>query len=297
MRPPRLYLYIDAVARHGSIRKAAEALHIASSALNRHILELEATLDTDLFERLPRGVRLTAAGELFVGYVRRSLTDLDLVGSQIENLRGLVRGQVKIAASESLANILPRAIASFHSTYPGVRLHVQIDTHRNLTRSLVADEVEIALGHELPEHRDMKIISRVENPLCAVLDQNHPLATCASIRLRQCLEYPITLPDSTLSVQGLIERVLAKTSFALEPILVSNSIEMMRSYCRMTQAIFFQFRIGAIQHTEQQDLVAVPLSDPELVHAKLVIAVRKGRVLAPASAAFAETLTALWKAL
>src|SRR4051812_19981729 len=75
IRPPRILTYMDAVARHGSIRKAAEALHIASSALNRRILDLEDELGTLLFERLPRGVRLSAAGELFIGYVRRSLTD------------------------------------------------------------------------------------------------------------------------------------------------------------------------------------------------------------------------------
>jgi hypothetical protein len=63
LRPPRLLAYVDAVVRHGSIRKAAEFLNVASSALNRQILDLEADLGSALFERLPRGVRLTAAGE------------------------------------------------------------------------------------------------------------------------------------------------------------------------------------------------------------------------------------------
>ena len=68
--------YFDHVARHGSIRKAAEALHVVSSALNRRILDLEAELGSPLFERLPRGVRPTAAGELFLNYVRRSMREL-----------------------------------------------------------------------------------------------------------------------------------------------------------------------------------------------------------------------------
>ncbi|HZV21596.1 MAG TPA: LysR family transcriptional regulator, partial [Hyphomicrobiales bacterium] len=84
MRPPRILTYIDAVARHGSIRKAAEALHMASSALNRRILDLEEDLGCGLFERLPRGVRPTAAGELFIDYVRRAISDLETVTSRIE---------------------------------------------------------------------------------------------------------------------------------------------------------------------------------------------------------------------
>src|ERR1700742_413309 len=71
--PPRLFRYVDAVGRYGSIRKAAEALHVVSSALNRRILDLEAELGSPLFERLPRGVRPTAAGELFFNYVPRSM--------------------------------------------------------------------------------------------------------------------------------------------------------------------------------------------------------------------------------
>src|SRR4051812_35299240 len=62
LRPPRVLAYVDAVARCGSIRKAAEALNVASSALNRQILDLEADLGSPLFERLPRGVRVTSAG-------------------------------------------------------------------------------------------------------------------------------------------------------------------------------------------------------------------------------------------
>ena len=66
----RFLSYVDEVARVGSIRQAADRLHIAPSAVNRRILDIEEELGTPLFERLPRGVRLTAAGELFVAYIR-----------------------------------------------------------------------------------------------------------------------------------------------------------------------------------------------------------------------------------
>src|SRR4051812_49897246 len=62
LRPPRVLSYVDAVARCGSIRKAADVLNVASSALNRQILDLESDLGSPLFERLPRGVRVTSAG-------------------------------------------------------------------------------------------------------------------------------------------------------------------------------------------------------------------------------------------
>ena len=65
--------YIDQVARMGSIRRAAAALHVASSAVNRQILKLEADLGTPLFERVGNGVRPTVAGEFVILHARDTL--------------------------------------------------------------------------------------------------------------------------------------------------------------------------------------------------------------------------------
>ncbi|RYF67418.1 MAG: LysR family transcriptional regulator, partial [Comamonadaceae bacterium] len=73
----RLLRYVDEVARVGSIRQAAERLHVAPSAVNRRIQDIEEELGTPLFERLPRGMRLTAAGELFVRYIRARGAELE----------------------------------------------------------------------------------------------------------------------------------------------------------------------------------------------------------------------------
>ncbi|WP_455854058.1 helix-turn-helix domain-containing protein [Ensifer canadensis] len=61
----RVLRYIDEVARSGSIRAAGERLNVAASAINKHVLQLEEMIDEPLFERLPRGLRLTPAGEIF----------------------------------------------------------------------------------------------------------------------------------------------------------------------------------------------------------------------------------------
>lgn len=130
---------MDAVAHHGSIRKAAEPLHIASSALNRRILDLEADVGSPLFERLPRGVRATAAGELFLAYVRRSLKELRLVEAQIDGLRGLVHGRVRIAVAESVTGrMLPDAIAEYHQRHPGVGFSVTVGGRRKTCLQITA---------------------------------------------------------------------------------------------------------------------------------------------------------------
>ena len=75
MRHLRLLTHVVEVARLGSIRRAAGQLNLTPSAMNRRLQELEAGIGTPLFERRPRGVRLTTAGEMFVRYARSQIAD------------------------------------------------------------------------------------------------------------------------------------------------------------------------------------------------------------------------------
>lgn len=291
LRPPRLLTYVDAVARHGSIRKAADALSVASSALNRQILDLETDLGTALFERLPRGVRLTAAGEVFLAYARQAISELKAVELQVEQLRGLVRGQVGVAAVELVAGeLLPSAITRFQAEHPNVRFHVRIGAPEDLVSALIADQVDLILTHYPPPRKHVAIVATAEQALCALVVSDHPLAGHSDLRLRDCLAYPLALADATLAGRALIEQVLARASFDLDPRLVSNSVEMMKAFARINRGVCFQFRRPGKAPIPPGDMIALPLIDPPLLQARLVVATRRGRVLPVAAAAFVELL-------
>ncbi|MDB4991205.1 MAG: transcriptional regulator [Myxococcaceae bacterium] len=296
LEPPRIFTYVDAVARHGSIRKAAKELHVVSSALNRRILDLEEELGSTLFERLPRGVRPSAAGELFLAYVRRSLRDLEMVGSQIESLRGLGRGQVRVAVAESVTgHLLPSAIAQFQSEHPGVAFHVWIDGPKRLLDALVGDEADLILTHTLAEHAEVSMLAAKNQGFCALVAPDHPLATRASVKLSDCLAYPVALPDQSLAARALIDRVMLRSSFKFEPSLVSNSVELTKTFARWNQAVCFQYRIG--RHAEPNGMVEIPLLEPGFADAQLILAARRGRVLPVPAAAFAQQLVELFETL
>ena len=108
----RMLRYLDEVARCGSIRRAASRLHVASSAINRQILSLEQELGTPLFERMPRRLRLTAAGELLIDHIRQTLKEYDRVGSLLEGLKGIQRGKVTLATTLGLAMGPVRGVVS-----------------------------------------------------------------------------------------------------------------------------------------------------------------------------------------
>jgi len=294
LKPPPIFEYTDAVARHGSIRKAAEALHIASSALNRRILDLEEELGSKLFERLPRGVRATAAGEIFLAYVRRSLKELRLVEAEIDGLQGLASGEVKIAVAESVTGrMLPDAIVEYRSEHPGVTFCVTVDGPRHIEQALARDAVDLTLTHEPPQSANVSVLAAVAQPLCVLVSPEHPLATRSELRLRDCVPYPIAMPDETLAARGLIDAALRRASVSLQPAIVSNSIEMTKVFARTSHGVCFSFRIGG--KPDVSGMATIPLSDPGLADARLHLAARRGRVLPVAAAAFAQQLTELFE--
>src|SRR5258708_13945765 len=94
----RMLRYLDEVARCGSIRQAAERLNVASSAINRQILALEAELGTPIFHRLPRRLRLTATGEVVISHVRETLKEHRRGQKRHPQLQGPSVGQLTPAA-------------------------------------------------------------------------------------------------------------------------------------------------------------------------------------------------------
>lgn len=293
LHPPRLYQYLDAVARCGSIRKAAEHLHVASTALNRKILEVEQDVGTPLFERLPRGVRLTAAGEVLIATVRRSLADLDSAASQMEQLRGLVRGTVRMASAESVAtDFLPEAIGRYQSTHRGVQFRVSVGGTGDLLAALKEDEADLLLAHDPPPSPFLHELAVSSQPFCAMMRPDHPLAGRNSLRLADCQPYPVALGPESFGSRRLIEAICARNRLNLRVMLEASTVEMLKGFARQTGAICFQFYAGTLRETRQGTLVSVPMTDPELSAGRLVLGTRKGRALPPAAAAFAEHLKA-----
>lgn len=287
----RFLHYLDEVARVGSIRQAAERLHVAPSAVNRRIQDLEDELGTPIFERLPRGMRLTAAGELFVGYIRTRAADLAQVRSKIEDLQGLRRGTVKIVVSQAVASVfLPKHIADFRSLHPMVDFQVQVGGHRQALNALRTFETELALVFNLAPENDIQAMSEHEQQLCVMMHKDHPLAVkSGKIRLRDCAAYPLVLPSGEMAGRQLLNDYLVRRSLKLRPAIESNSFDFLRGYLYHEQALSFQIAIGVM--TDGGQLVSREIEDSGFPKGKLVLASLRGRQLPVIVYAFAEYIS------
>jgi DNA-binding transcriptional LysR family regulator len=290
LHPPRLYVYLDAVARAGSIRKAAEALHVASTALNRKILEAEEDLGTPLFERLPRGVRPTAAGEVMLSFVRRSLSELESAASQIEQLRGLMRGVVRLGCAESVGtDIVPRIVAGWQARHAGVRFHLQVGGTHSLMTALMEDEVELVVAHD-PPLPQVKLLADMAQPLHVMMRPGHPLASRRSLRLADCQAYPVALGDVSFGSRRLLDAHIERSRLKLHAVVESGSVETIKAFARHGDALCFQFEAGTRRDCALGELISIPLTDTALAGSRLQMVARAGRSLPVAALTFAETL-------
>jgi len=283
--------YIDAVSKAGSIRKAAETLAITSTALNRRILAMEAELGVPIFERLARGVRLTSAGEILIHHIREQLTDMERVKSQIADLTGERRGHVSIACSQALLSFfLPEQIAIYRGEHPAVTFSVLLRDRVAAEQALTDFSADLLLVFEPIRAFEFQTLLNIRQPLHAVMAKGHPLATRESLRLRECLQFPLALPTEEFGVRQLLEAAVRRTSLSLDPVVVSDSFEFLRSHAVAENIIAFQIPIGLPGNNDHAEIVSRPVVAQDIPPGLLYFGQLRGRTMPVAAARFAHQM-------
>jgi LysR family transcriptional regulator, transcription activator of glutamate synthase operon len=139
--------YAEAVARHRHFTRAAEELHIAQSALSHQIKRLEAELGTELFSRNSRSVTVTEAGEAVAARGRGVLDQVDGLRHEVDELRGLVRGELGVGATLPAGQIdVPSVLVRFSDAYPGIEVELQEGTAGDMRGYLLEGRIDVAFS-------------------------------------------------------------------------------------------------------------------------------------------------------
>ena len=283
--------YINAVSKAGSIRKAAKTLAITSTALNRRILAMEEELGVPIFERLARGVRLTTAGEILIHHFREQLTDMERVKSQIADLTGERRGHISIACSQALLSFfLPEQIALYRKEHPAVTFSVLLRDRAAAEQALTDFSADLLLVFEPIRLFEFQTLLNIRQPLYAVMAKDHPLAARRSLRLRECLQFPLALPTEEFGVRQLLEAAIRRTSLSLDPVVVSDSFEFLRSHTIAEDIIAFQIPIGLPRNDDNSKIVSRPVAAQDVPAGLLYFGQLRGRTMPVAAARFAHQM-------
>lgn len=291
MRHQRVLKYIDEVARIGSIRRAADKLNVTASALNRRVLDIEEEIGQPLFERHARGMRLTAAGEAFLRYVRADLSNLARLQSELEDMAGFRRGEVRLAASQAVAyDLLPREIDAYRKQHPLVRFNVRVTNRVEAMQALADHSADLAIMFNPERSFELEPIAHLSQRLHAVLAKRHPLARRKALRMREIVGYPLALPEPGLGSRTLLDGFFARSSLRYTVGLESNSFELLMRFVRQEPAVSFQVQIGTPPPEGLDGLVSRPIVEQNLAGADIVLGYLRGRALPIAADKFAQQL-------
>ena len=253
----------DEVARRGSVRKAAETLHLTAAAVNQQVLNLEATVGVPLFDRLPRGMQLTTAGELMIAAVRRSQRDFDNALSQVEDLRKVRRGHVNVGVPYATAeHLLPQVIESVQKSHPDITFSVRSGNGEALQRWVANGETDVAFCLRRKPPPGVEEVRAYAQPLGVVTAPGHPLTAAPRLlRLRDCLDHPLIMLSPEMELRSLLERVDPRLTRLGRPLVETSSVPMVRRLVAGSQAVSFLVPDNVAEDVEAGRLVWVGLED------------------------------------
>jgi DNA-binding transcriptional LysR family regulator len=270
--------YFLETARLGSIRRAAERLYVAPSAISRQIALLEQNFGMPLFERHAAGVRLTSAGETFARQARSTIRDFDRLRSEIDDLQQLRRGTVRIFSVEAtVADVVYRTMAEFAREFPGITYEVQVTGGIRAIAALANEECDIAISFEPTPHRDVEAVQSLRDPIVAIMHPAHPLARRAKVKLRDLGAHPVALLDDSHATRTLMDRALALEGLALQTVITVNHIGLAAAFARSGQAMTFAPSLLVRADIKAGLLRAVPIDYPTLAATRFVLCRHKSR--------------------
>lgn len=255
-----------AVLDQGSITGAAAVLRISQPAVSRQLAEFEAALGTRLVDRLPRGIRPTAAGEMLGERARRIFAEEKSAERELGELLGLHRGRLAIGASTTIGSYLvPQVFGDFGARHPDVALDLQIGNTRAIQNDVLDGGLDLGLteGFADAEALDVKVFMHDEMVLIAGPDvAGSPLAGVKSLRAAKLAEVPFMVRESGSGTRDVIEAALVERGVEVKPTMHLGSTEAIKNAVARglgvamvsRLAVALECEIGRIREVEVTDL-------------------------------------------
>jgi DNA-binding transcriptional LysR family regulator len=284
----RHLLVFHGVAKAGSVNAAARLLHTSQPAVSRELRTLEERLGVQLFDRLPRGMRLTEAGRVLLDYAERIFGLDDAAERAIRDLADLEGGQLAIGASNTVGTyLLPAFVASFHTRYPKVSLTLEVDNTQEIVKGVL--ESRFVLGFVEGRIRDEAIEAREfrRDRILAVAAPQHSLAKARALTVRSLAESPSIMREPGSGTREIVERAFARHRLALHCGLQINSSEALKRAAMEGGGIGWISELCVVEELRSGRLVA--LKTPRLaLERPLYLLNLRGRRLNRSALAFLQ---------
>jgi DNA-binding transcriptional LysR family regulator len=211
------------VAREGSFTKAGKTLHIAQPSVSALVIGLQKELEIKLFEKLGMKPHLTEAGRRVLLLVERALAIIEKIPEEIEEVKGLKKGRIRIGGTVLAASsFLPAAVQSFKKEHSGIDVIYKTDRSRELERMLLEGELDLAIT--MSPSRSPRLTSEPfrEEKMVVIAPPKHPLARKRSVPLQALAKEPLITFEKGTILRDVIEQKFADKGLSIVPALQAD---------------------------------------------------------------------------
>jgi LysR family cyn operon transcriptional activator len=253
--------YFLAVAEANHFTRAAAKLHITQPTLSQQIRELEGQLNLQLFDRIGRRVRLTAAGELLLPHARRVMRELEAARTALTELHGLKRGELKVGIVQTVnACVIPEIVAGFSAAHPGIRVTCSELAVDDIETGLESGRLDLGISFLPATRKRLNGEKLFTEDLVAVVPASHPLAAKRRVRVRELAEHPLVLLAPKYCTRQLIDCAFAEAKVEPDVRVEMNSVASILSTVRRTDLATLLPSLALCQRDE--GLRAIQLTQP-----------------------------------
>ena len=250
------------VALEKSVTLGAERLCISQPAVSKQLQELERAFGTPLFDRLPRGVRLTEAGELLEKYARRLFALETEAEGALAELRGLARGRLAVGASLTIGGyLLPDVLARFHQRYPGVALNVEIANTDEIQQRLLDGALDIGLTEGFVDHPELEVEIFHEDQMVVIVPAGHPLLNEPFVTAARLCREPFVVREEGSGTRAVVDRAFAEAREAPRPVMSLGSIEAIKRAVAAGVGVAMVSGLTVDLEVEAGRVAVLPISD------------------------------------
>jgi DNA-binding transcriptional LysR family regulator len=288
-------MLLNALSEHGSLHRAAAAIHTTQPAATGLLRQLEAALGVSLFVRHAKGMTPTECGEVMIRYARSVLHDFERAREEMSALTAGHAGVLRIGSvMGAVPGLVASALARYKEAYRRVRVSLLVDSSDILLPGLLRGDLDLVIGRLPDGHPDagLKLQALQPEPMSVVAGPAHPLLGKARISVADLMDYTWVLhPEGSPMRQRIDQAVLASGAARLPDVLESASILAATAMLECTTMVSV-IPASAAEHYAAHGVVRIlPLELP-LPMAPLAVITRADRDSPPPLRAFCELLDA-----
>ncbi len=257
--------YFAAIHEEGALARAAERERVAVSALSRHLANLEAELGTTLFERRPRGVRPTAAGDRLYEHSRAILRAMSAAVADLRDEGREVAGEVSIGMAYSAVKAIGiPLIRQVLNDYPNLKLLLSESLSGSTLNQLIAAEVDLALVFNPPSDPRLRAHPVIDEKLVLVGRPDIIGPPDVPISFAAALDLPLIILRQGVSARAVVDDPSLLKQLEARARLQMNSIYAIVGSLQEGLGCMIGTRLFMKDITDPDVLAVRPIIDPEI---------------------------------